>query len=296
MIPQLAEVRDEQLAAWPLARANYEALAHTERRAINIGSLHGALQCNPARIVSTGARTDAASIGKRPCFLCAANRPPEQLSEEIIPGWEFLVNPYPIFPLHFTIASTQHIPQGDVPLEMASMAERLPGMTVFFNGAKAGASAPDHLHCQTVITSELPLMRYLEEGRNPDALPFKVHYSVIRPDVEGMIRLHLLTNSSGPDSLMGCAESGLVNAYMWIGEDGMLRVAVVPRKAHRPSCYTTGTEAGYMVSPGAIDMAGVVILPRRADFDSITQADVDKIYSEVALPPSGTDGLSEINK
>lgn len=279
MIPQLAEVRDQQLALWPMARANYEALGLTERRPIKIGPLSGALQCNPSRIVSTGARTDTAAIKNRPCFLCASNRPAEQLSEEIINGWDFLINPYPIFPLHFTIASTTHTPQADIPLEMASMAERLPGMTVFFNGAKAGASAPDHMHCQAVLTSELPLMRYLESGADPEALPFKVDYSAIRPDVEGMIRLHMLTNSKG-----GGGDSGLQNAYMWLGEDGVLRVAIVPRRAHRPSCYTSGDAPGFMVSPGAIDMAGVMILPRRSDFESITQADVDEIYSGVAMP------------
>lgn len=289
MIAQLAEVRDYQLALWPEARVRYEALGITERRPFRAGALDCAFQYNPARVVSTGAVTDAESIRRRPCFLCASNRPAEQLSEEIIPGWEFLVNPFPIFPLHFTIASAEHTPQDAIPPEMAAMAERLRGMTVFFNGARAGASAPDHMHCQAVMTSELPLMVYLERGGDTRALPFAVRYSVITPDSLGMKRLMEMLAITGIDTATGRSDRRLLNAYMWIGADGLLRVAVVQRGAHRPSCYpaldSTESGAGLMVSPGAIDMAGVVILPRRADFDLITEADMMRIYKEVALPP-----------
>ena len=285
MTADLAELRDCQLESWPMARANYELLGMTERRLFKIGALKGALQFNPARRVSTGAIIDADVISRRPCFLCGSNRPPEQTAEVIVSGWDFLVNPYPIFPLHFTIASDRHIPQMDIPIEMASMAERLPGMTVFFNGAHAGASAPDHLHCQAVMTSELPLMSYLEGGGEISRLPFKVHYDIITPDVSGMIRLHMLTHIGGKDGRTGNDDPLLVNAYMWLGADSRLRVAVVPRAAHRPSCYTAVDEtSGFMVSPGAIDMAGVIILPRRNDFEAMTDTNIRDIYSEVALP------------
>lgn len=296
MIEKLAELRDAQLEVWPLARANYESLGFSERRSFRIGALEGALQFNPARKVSTGAPTDAAAIRQRPCFLCGSNRPAEQTSETIVAGWDFLVNPYPIFPLHFTIASVRHVPQGDIPIEMASMAERLPGMTVFFNGAHAGASAPDHLHCQAVRTAELPLMRYLEDGGDIAALPFQVYYDIITPDVSGMIRLHVMTRIGGKDVKSGAEDLSLVNAYMWLGSDGSLRVAIVPRGAHRPSCYTSSDDMpGIMVSPGAIDMAGIIILPRLADFKAMTDADIRKVYSEVALPPVDDSSDSEQN-
>lgn len=291
MIAMLQELRDRQLEQWPMACANYERLGETLRRSFDVGPLHGAFQYNPARIVSTSAKVDKESIGKRPCFLCAANRPSEQLSEEILPGWEFLINPFPIFPLHFTIAASTHRPQDEIPLEMASMAESLRGMTVFFNGARAGASAPDHLHCQAVATFELPLMRYLEEGGDPALLPFRVDYRVITPDLAGMAALNEISSVKGIDRLTGEADPRLVNAYFWIGADGLLRAAVVRRSAHRPSCYPVGgaVEAGssksLMVSPGAIDMAGVVVLPRREDFDAISDSDIRLIYSEVALAP-----------
>lgn len=284
MISQLAEVRDYQLQSWDLARENYEKLGNTARRTFHVAALNGAIQFNPARAVSTGAKIDVESIKKRPCFLCAANRPSEQLSEEIVTGWDFLVNPYPIFPLHFTIASRLHTPQDKIPLEMASMAEKLPGMTVFFNGARAGASAPDHLHCQAVMTDELPLMRYLEDGGDCSKLPFKVDYRIITPNFSGMALLAGMADIQGIDRVTGKYDSGLVNAFVWLGNDGILRTCVVPRTAHRPSVYTTDGNAGFMVSPGAIDMAGIIILPRKTDFDNITSDDVKRIYNEVSLP------------
>lgn len=283
MIAILQEVRDHQLAQWPMARENYERLGLTERKAFSLGAMNGAFQFNPARMISTGAKIDKASIESRPCFLCRNNRPTEQLYEEIIPGWEFLVNPFPIFPLHFTIASTEHRPQEAIPLDMAIMAEKMPGMTIFYNGAKAGASAPDHLHCQAVKTSELPLMMYLEKGGDPNKWPFKVDNAVITPDAEGMLELKRMTAIKGINKTDGKPDADLVNAFFWLGSDGLLRIAVVPRSAHRPDCYPE-----LMVSPGAIDMTGIVIMPRKEDFERITTTDIKDIYSQTALSSTFT--------
>lgn len=282
VIEALAELRDYQLESWPMANSNYDALVNVERKTAKIGGFESYLQFNPARAVSTGAKIDAASIKARPCFLCRSNRPKEQLSEEILPGWEFLVNPYPIFPLHFTIAYAEHAPQDRVPLEMASIAEKLPGMTIFFNGARAGASAPDHLHLQAVMTSELPFLTYLEKGGAAEALPVNVEHFVITPDAEGMRLLAAIPDIKGWDIMTGREDPGLVNVYMWIGKNGLLNVAVVRRSAHRPKCYVDDAGRGYMISPGAIDMVGVVILPRREDFEKISDEELTEIFSEVS--------------
>lgn len=282
LLDSLAQLRDEQLRTWPLARDNYEALGRVRRKRFRVGALEGAVQFNPARALSTGAKVDSASIKARPCFLCAKNRPAEQVATEIIPDWELLVNPYPIFPLHFTLAHKIHGPQSEIPLEMASMAEKLPGMAIFFNGARAGASAPDHLHCQAVMKSELPLLNYLEEGGEPGKLPFKVLYNIITLDLQGMLTLNEVVKIKGIDGENGKEDTGLVNVFMWIGDDRMLRTAVVIRKAHRPDCYAADGDEGLMVSPGAVDMAGIIITPREADFEKISPEDVKQIYREVA--------------
>ncbi|MCM1152380.1 MAG: DUF4922 domain-containing protein [Muribaculum sp.] len=286
-----------QLERWPFAAANYHGLGATERRTFMLGDFPCAVQYNPARIRSTGAKVDAKSIGERPCFLCKNNRPDEQISGIAIEGWELLVNPYPIFPLHFTIPSMSHDPQGELPLEMAALAEKWPGMAIFFNGARAGASAPDHAHMQMVGKWELPIVALTEKihhsarGGIVDSvvlaaeqglsLPFAWKSAVITPDLEGMKTLAALPNIYGVDAETGEPDRGLVNAIMWIGSDRLLRAVIIPRKRHRPACYYAGEDEKMLVSPGTIDMAGVIILPRREDFDRITPEDVASIYGEV---------------
>lgn len=279
----LEELVESQLDEWPDARRNYDGLRATERRCVPLGDLNAAVQLNPARIRSTGAAVDKASVAARPCFLCAANRPEEQFVMHIAPGWQLLVNPFPILPMHFTIVSERHEPQSAIPLDMATIAERLPGMAVFFNGARAGASAPDHLHLQAVLRDELPLIRLAEERHPSDAggfltsgqlgldVPFQFVSGVITPDTAGMMSLMKATQAFGIDAETGTRDNGLVNAFFWTDDSGLMRVLIIPRRAHRPPHYFLGEGQRLMISPGAIDMAGIMITPRREDFSAVTQ-------------------------
>lgn len=290
---------ETQLMVWPEAKENFDRLRDVRRKPVICGDLHGGAQLNPARIRSTAAAVDKDSIAARPCFLCAENRPEEQLCGEWPEGWDLLVNPYPILPVHFTIVNRQHIPQGEIPIEMAAMAESAPSLAIFFNGARAGASAPDHLHCQGVLKSELPIIGITEKFHSADRagwmssedfgadLPFHFLSAVITPDPAGLAALALVSEAGGIDSTTGEYDPGLVNAFFWISDNGMLRIAIVPRKAHRPSHYFRDNDS-YMISPGAIDMAGLLILPREDDFIRINADVAREIYSETAfteLPP-----------
>lgn len=216
---------ENQLAVWPLAKQNYDALVNVRRRAVKIGDFDMQVQCNPARIVSTGAKIDKKSISNRKCFLCRENRPEEQLICEILPGWEMLVNPFPILPVHFTIASTEHQPQSRVPADIVALAEKLPGMVLFFNGAKAGASAPDHLHMQAVLKDELPLMRLAEKMHHSDNpgvmlssdfgldLPYFFISGVVSPDEDGLSTLKAGLTAGGPDTEGRLLDPELVNSF-----------------------------------------------------------------------------------
>lgn len=302
VIEEINDFIERQLEAWPAAAEGFSRLCQAERKPMEWGALQGCVQLNPARIKSTGAAVDKKSIAARPCFLCAGNRPKEQASLPWLEGWEMLLNPYPILPVHFTIASKAHTPQSRIPLEMASMAERAPFLTFFFNGARAGASAPDHLHVQAVLTSELPLMRMAEKfhpasepGLKDSTTfgtphPFKFVSAVIPADRSGMAMLAALPLLYGCDAETGEPDSGLVNAFFWMGgegNEGMLRAVIVPRQRHRPSCYgIPEEEGGLLISPGALDMAGLVITPRPADFARVTPPDIERIYAETAYADS----------
>lgn len=288
---------ESQLAVWDEARERYHNLGKTERRRFRIGDFEGAFQCNPARIVSTGARVEAGKAAERKCPLCAENRPEQQTAIPLAGRWELLLNPFPIFPVHFTIVSKDHRPQTAPTFDMLAMADMMPDLAVFYNGSKGGASVPEHAHLQAVLKSELPLLALVERHHSLELsatreekivdseelglrLPFQFFSAVITADEEGLNTLRRIFSITGFDA-DGRPDGGLSNVIVWKDDAGWIRVVTIPRKCHRPGCYGTG-EGQMMVSPGTVDMAGIVILPREEDFQRITDADLARIYSEVA--------------
>lgn len=288
---------EHQLGEWPEAATRYQGLGRSMRKPLDIGDLPFALQLNPARIVSTAADTSSEGIASRACFLCASNRPKEQICAEWMPGWDLCINPFPILPIHFTIISKEHRPQDRPPFEMAAMAEAAPDLVIFFNGANGGASAPDHLHMQGVLKSELPLLA-LTEKSHPSGkpgflssesfgldLPFHFVSAVITPDRQGAMMLRSISSAFGigPD---GNQDPGLINVFYWMGDDGMLRAAVVPRRSHRSHHYFADEPDRIVVAPGAIDMTGLMITPRPQDYERLDTGLIKDIYSEVAFADS----------
>lgn len=285
---------EHQLSVWPLAKENYDALRHTDRRRLNFGDYDFFLQYNPARAISTGADISKKGIESRPCFLCARNRPQQQIAANVVDGFDLLVNPYPIFPVHFTGAAKLHQAQASTPLEMVRLLEEAPDLVCFFNGAHAGASAPDHLHFQAVLKCELPLLQRVEQLHYDANTPLATS-NEIDADFPMLYLSYLITPSTNNANMIlatlqgvqgetpeGVADPGLVNTYLWLDNKNQLRALVVFRKAHRPSCYGT-EENQHLISPGCVDMAGVIVTPRLEDFQSMTADDIFKIYSEVSM-------------
>ena len=65
-------------------------------------------------------------------------------------------------------------------------------------------------------------------------------------------------------------------------QDGYVTV-VIPRSLHRPACYFANGEAQRLVSPGALDMAGLMITPRECDFEGIAADEAAALLREVAI-------------
>jgi hypothetical protein len=150
----------KQELAWPRLKEGMAALKEVELRKIQCSGFDVQLQFNPRRIHSTGAHVDAKSIRERKCFLCLANLPGEQ--QGILYKNEFLLlcNPAPIFYHHGTISHIHHIPQAiedRIELVLNIVKDLAPSFTVFYNGPKCGASAPDHLHFQTSPAGNIPV-------------------------------------------------------------------------------------------------------------------------------------------
>lgn len=286
-----------QLEIWPEAAARYEALSQVQMRTVAIDDFEVRLQYNPARSLSSTAKLDKASIAARPCFLCKNNRPKEQVIYEGFDGFDTLVNPYPIFPEHFTIAGKQHVLQDTADFfRMAEIAASLPGFVVFFNGSTAGASAPDHLHFQAGNKDFLPVCALLEN--NPgELMKTTPEFSAFCTDNLPVYAVHFVSDGmpaevnkwidalvpDGADTVS--VQHGMRNLLMWVDEDDKLHTLLFPRKKHRPECYSLSEEqGGLLVSPGAVDMAGVIIITRESDFHKIGKGDLRSIFAEVSYP------------
>lgn len=262
-----------QLREWDLARNNYESLKEVRIKPFTVGTFHGFVQYNPSRAGSTNAKTDKKSIEKRTCFLCNNNRPITQISEEIIPGWEILVNPYPIFPKHFTIASKEHEKQNFDLKTAKILAKKLPDMVVFYNDDGAGASAPDHAHYQAVPKEYLPLIKQVDSVIDTDSKNLKDFLSQLPFKVVSFQTISFDLKVSHP-----------FNAFLWQNNDGEIITVYIPRSKHRPDCFYKEPPFRRAISPGAVDMAGVIITPYENDFNQLSDKEIEEIYSQVAIP------------
>lgn len=302
---------ENQLAKWQTARTNHEALNQIETRRFELAGNTITVQFNPARAVSTCAKVDKSSIEARKCFLCPENKPNEQ--DEIIISldepFSLRINPYPILPGHLTISSLKHQDQvladkttRQLPGKLISWLEEYfaSGYVLFYNGAKCGASAPDHFHFQAVKQSDVPVIQQWER-----LMETAVREKEIKTENGNTYSSFQITSYICPIQVFICNHSTdilpeMINQYLeslplhegeseprynlfaWQDKQRGFTMAYFPREGHRPACYTATGGEQLLVSPGALDMAGLLVTPRKEDFDKITESDITQIYKEVA--------------
>ncbi len=287
-----------QMQTWDDARQRYRDLENVEVRELSADdSLTLQAQWNPARIGSTGAKIDAKSISERPCFLCQKNRPKEQMCRVVDDKYELLVNPFPIMPVHFTLPTLQHRPQRILPMygELLRLAEHNADLTLLYNGPHCGASAPDHAHLQAVCSGMLPLQTSWQRlGRNlvevvKESDDEGIWLVADYPAAAFVIRSHHVeTGEQLFKRLYTCLPPSadntepMMNVIAWHTGDMLLSV-VLPRRKHRPDCYTAQGDAQYIISPGAVDMGGLIITPREQDFRRLTTELIVDIFHEISL-------------
>jgi len=282
-----------QLESWPLLKNNYDQLRYVRDRGLYYSNFTLFLQFNPERRRSTNAKVDQASIEQRPCFLWAANRPPEQEAIDFPPHYEILLNPYPIFKNHLTIADKRHTPQlfAGRMNDFLALAKAMPLFTILYNGAHAGASAPDHFHFQAIPWQKVQLEVDYETFTGK---------RLIKSDEHGSIRIMLeylrtccIIESQEPQFIednFGLLQDCLqrlhpspdepnMNLLVW-RRDTRWTLFVFPRTKHRPCQYFTNE---VMISPGAIDMAGEIITVREEDYIKTDKNVMRDIFSQVSL-------------
>ena len=285
---------NRQLEKWDDARHRFRDLKHVETKKL---SEEVRLQFNPARIVSTGAKIDKKTLGERPCFLCDKNRPKEQMSQQIDERFHLLVNPFPILPVHFTIPARKHQPQAIYKNygEMHRFLSLHSELMVFYNGPKCGASAPDHLHFQAGTSGILPLQANWQRlSRNLTdiiSLNDEEKIAVVRDFI--VPAFVIISKSEESDETLfhrlyksmpmrGDETEPMINIIAWRKGDEYISV-VIPREKHRPEAYFAEGDAQVMVSPGALDMSGLIITPREEDFHKLTEESATTILQECGI-------------
>jgi len=293
---QARQLIEDQQNEWELARRNYAGLKNVKTRKLAFDGFDILVQFNPERIRSTAAKVDTKSIEARPCFLCPKNLPKEQQGIQVLEKYLILVNPFPIFPEHLTIPHLDHIDQrienkfGD----MLELAKILNDFTVFYNGPKCGASAPDHFHFQAGIKRFMPIERDFKKG-------LFFHYPKIVNGVE-VIKwtdyLRSIMTFSGRDKdhlnavfaklfdelkkLQPDEAEPMIN-ILTSYENNRWNVHFFPRKLHRPWQYFENGEKQIILSPASVDLGGVLITPREEDYHKLSMYDAQDIFEQVCL-------------
>lgn len=292
-----------QLSEWDTAGNNYANLDKVKIKTFDFDNFEIKVQFNPARIVSSGAKTDKKSIAERKCFLCAENRPPVQ--KGIVHGnYTILINPFPIFNRHFTIPFNRHIPQhitfldekGEMPYlyDFIDFAKNMPDYVVFYNGPRCGASAPDHFHFQAGNADFLPLIsdyfRMKKCNQTPtvnsgdDFCIRKINgylrnvYCIESSNAEGIVLgfCSVFDKSKSNNDYMKEPKMNLVCKY----QDDKWHLFVIPRKAFRPWQYTAQADKALLISPATVEMGGLFITPIEEHFNRITKDDIIDILSQ----------------
>jgi len=298
---EIKALLNSQIEDWELARTNFAGLKTVQTKSFSFGDFEVKVQFNPARIVSSGAKVDAKTIAERKCFLCGANRPTEQKAIDF-GDYEILVNPFPIFPEHFTIPRKEHVDQQILPnfADMLELAKAMDDYLLFYNGPKCGASAPDHAHFQAGTKDFLPLVNDYKrlKATHTDLLVttekmqlfqmknyMRTVYCIESNDVESakdaFEKLYAFLTPLSSRRGDGGEVEPLMN-IVCLFENNKWYVFVLPRKAFRPWQYTAEGDKQLLVSPATVEMCGIFITPIEAHFERITKEDVVSILEQVS--------------
>lgn len=287
---------ERQCKEWPLLKQNIDILRTSPRDEIFMDS--------PVRIISKRllkyrkgsitANLTAIINGERPCFLCRDARPTEQryLTWN---EYDILVNPYPADECHYTIVNRNHVPQniGGRVTDMVELARMLKNECIFYNGAKCGASAPDHMHFQAITTNAI--RNFIHSTDDADKILESVAGCVSVPKEGESLFGYFIIDIIGPKGLEELFSRIIETLPSQNGEEPMMnvlafevmdrvRLVVIPRKKHRPGIY--GNEAGKMlVSPASLEMAGLFLTSREEDFTQLNSEIACEIYQEVGYSP-----------
>ena len=299
----VAALIDQQRETWPRLREGIEAFDQIETKRVRVDEAEAVIQYNPGRIRSTAAAVDKRSVDNRPCFLCPDGLPEEEKGIAYASDLVILCNPFPVLDRHLSIVHREHIPQqiaGNVETLLALAHDLGSSYFVLYNGPECGASAPDHLHFQACARDLLPVEEnlYVDEpimAEDCDYCEETAKHSFELFTLGGCGRSVIIFRGGNCDeiahwvyqvitelSLQTDKTEPLVNIICTY-DPKIWTIYLFPRSKHRPSVYYAEGDNRLIVSPGAIDMSGVVVVPERAHYDRIDGERMKAIFSEVSM-------------
>ncbi len=314
---QALALLEQQKQSWELLRMGYRSLKSVRTRVFDFDGFQIKVQFNPGRMTSTAAKVDPHSIRERKCFLCPENLPAAQRGiaydsgrmahvghgarSPAVADGEFLLlcNPFPIFPEHFTLPCTRHLPQrieGSFEIFLEFTRQLGDEFSVFYNGPKCGASAPDHLHFQAGNRAFIPIDTEFDSIKKKPALRLFADEKIQVLAVENCLRHFIAFESADILPLRRAFETfyKLLGEGRAEGDEPMLnilgfyekgtwRILCFPRTKHRPGFYFKEGPDQLLISPAAVELGGVCTTPREIDFEKVTREHLIEMFNEVCI-------------
>jgi hypothetical protein len=291
------EFLSEQKKAWQDLREGYELLKNVRERDLPCRGFSIRLQYNPGRIKSSTAEVNNINVNERRCFLCLDHLPEGQKGITYRDDYLILANPMPVFPSHFTVSHIDHRLQTideHIQTFLQLMADLGPSWTILYNGPKCGASAPDHFHFQAAPSGKMPIEKEIREEKRLTLI--KKIDCVLLYRARDLGREVILFEGDDPiliehvlkdflealKKVLSTYEEPMMNIAGFY-EERKWRLVIFPRRKHRPDAFFKEGDARVVVSPGVIDMGGLLITPVKRDFERLDASAVEGIYEEVSL-------------
>lgn len=306
---ELEELHQQQIKTFELAHKNFDNLNRVIYRSVTFDDFEISIQYNPDRIVSTNAKIDKATLSERKCFLCRENMPADQQGIAYGEKYHIYINPYPIFKQHFTVPANLHSPQlinGHFE-DMLSLAYDYQGYTIFYNGPQCGASAPDHFHFQIAPRHIMPLEKDVEDEKIIHPLIISDYHTILTSahylrkcivlkasDQQLLVRLFQQTVAA-IGQLVPYAQEPMFNLLTWF-DNCQWTVCLLPRKLLRPWQFFAEGNDKILFSPGCVDMAGLIIAPRKEDFERYDQALLHDLFGQVTITDEDWEKLKTVLK
>lgn len=266
----MKEFIDHQFKAWPDLKRQHEALSDQAEYSLHTPCGYTfEVHFRPGRIKSsTGGYQKMQQKGSP---LQDQHLLPQQKAYPLMDGYDCLINPFPIFWGHGIVRSRKIQPQ-KLSAHMdriASLAKMLgPEHALLYNGAKCGASIPEHFHLH-VLRSSL-----FEAG-----LAQHFAYEAAAPHI-----LRLEESQLNPQDLQQALSEhheDFINAAFFVKEERVIAY-IFKRKAHRHRYFPTHPEAeGLLISPGVVDILGRISIVRPQDLGALNALKLHHLLTDL---------------